>query len=91
MSERAKSKKVGLIARKLFTNHKQEPDSDLVLKWIGAILALGIIALRVLGPLWGLKVEHLPGLEVILGALGVSGGASLGYIARRKQDVGADR
>lgn len=88
MSERAK--KVALIARKLLTNHKDEVDSDLILKWVGALLALGIIALRVLGPLWGLKVEHLPGLDTILAVLGLSGGASLGYLAKRKQDVGSD-
>ncbi|MBU0553373.1 hypothetical protein KKB55_15560 [Myxococcota bacterium] len=87
MSERAK--KIGALTRQLVSNKQAEVDSDLVLKWIGAILALGLIALRVVGPMFGLKVEHLPGLETILAALGLSGGGSLGYLVKRKQDQGA--
>jgi len=73
------------IKRSPIRNREGIVDSDLLLKWGGAGLALLLLTARGLGPLFGLTPDRLPGLETIGVSIALGAGHSAAYLVKRKQ------
>ena len=65
-------------------------DSDLLLKWGGAGIALILLACRGLGGFFGYSGEQLPGLDSISMALMMQFGSAAAYVSKHKI-VGTNR
>jgi hypothetical protein len=65
-------------------------DSDLLLKWGGAIIALALLLVRGLAGLWGVPAEQLPGVDTISLAFLAQFGSAGAYITKHRM-AGSNR